>query len=111
MTNKVFAFAGIVNYHGRDKIHWSNDLSRRVKQANKRACARVDFMVLPRPMTKVEALHYLQGLAEFQSPADQALIADTLANREKPARNTVKVTNRPSVDSIQSRDSTDETVA
>lgn len=111
MTDKVFKFAGIVNHDGRDKIHWSNDLSRRVKQANKRGYTRVDFVTLPSDMTKVESLHYLQGLTEFQSAADQALIADTLANREKPVRRAVKVTNRPSIDSIQSRDSTDETVA
>jgi hypothetical protein len=56
-------------------------------------------------MTKVEALKYLATLPEFQSPSDQATIADTLADKTKEAnKGEVKVKKtKPSLDAIKAR--------
>jgi hypothetical protein len=65
-------------------------------------------------MTKVDCLKYLQTHADFQSPADQALIADALADREKTAsKGEVKVKTskktKPSLDAIKARAKKDVT--
>jgi hypothetical protein len=84
---------------------------RRIKQFTKGGHTRVDFVDLPSEMTKIEALNYLATHANFQSPADQATIADTLADKTKEAnKGTVKVKvaktktkAKPSIDAIKSR--------
>jgi uncharacterized lipoprotein NlpE involved in copper resistance len=60
-------------------------------------------------MTKVEALKYLQAHADFQTEADQATLADTLADKVKEASKgevkvrTPKAKAKPSLDSIKAR--------
>jgi hypothetical protein len=58
-------------------------------------------------MTKIEALNYLAKHAEFQSPSDQATIADSLADKTKEAgKGEVKVKaskTKPSIDAIKAR--------
>jgi ribosomal protein L15 len=57
-------------------------------------------------MTKVEALKHLQSLEQFKSAEDQALIADSLADKEKVKREVkVKATKatKPSVEAIKAR--------
>ncbi len=66
-----------------------------------------DIVELPSEMTKIEALKYLATLPEFASPADQATIADTLADKSKEAsKGEVKVKaskTKPSIDAIKAR--------
>jgi hypothetical protein len=79
---------------------------RRVKQFSKGGATRIDLVELPSEMTKIEALKYLQAHADFQSAGDQALISDSLADREKaPKAVKVKVTkaNKPSMASIKAK--------
>lgn len=115
---KVFSVAGIVtDGKGRSKVRFGNDLAGRIKVLAKAAGAsRLDFVELPLPMGKVDALKYLTQHEKFQSPEDQAVIADGLANRlsktvkepkaPKAKRETkVKASkkNAPSLDSIKAR--------
>jgi len=80
---------------------------RRIKQFSKGGATRVDFIELPAEMAKIEALKYLQAHEQFQSAADQATIADTLADKVKEAsKGEVKVRTpkaKPSLDSIKAR--------
>lgn len=115
---KMFSVAGIVtDGKGRSKVRFGNDLAGRIKVLAKSAGAtRIDFVNLPSPMSKIDSLKYLTSHENFQSPEDQAVIADSLSTRmpkdvkepkaPKAKRETkVRATkaNAPSLDSIKAR--------
>ena len=112
MANQTFKVVGIT-VHGDDaKVRFTDDMIRRIKQFTKGGAARCEFIELPSEMTKLEALRYMATRPEFQSAADQATIADAIADREKEAnKGTVKVKQTkakttkatPSLDSIKAR--------
>jgi hypothetical protein len=105
MSEQLFKVAGITVHNGNAKVRFTDDLIRRVKQFTKGGATRIDLIELPNAMSKVEALKYLQAHADYQSPDDQALISDSIADREKaPKKNEVKVkATKPSLDSIKER--------
>ncbi len=107
MAKQTFKVAGMTTNNGNTKVRFTDDMVRRIKQFTKGGHTRVDFVDLPSEMTKVEALNYLATHADFQSPADQATIADTLADKTKEAnKGTVKVKvakTKPSIDAIKAR--------
>ena len=115
---KLFAVAGIVtDGKGRSKVRFGNDLAGRIKILAKAVGAtRIDFVDLPSPMGKVDALKYLASHEKFQSPEDQAVIGDNLSNRmpkavkepkapkaKKEAKVVASKQNVPSLDSIKAR--------
>jgi len=85
-TTQVFKVAGITTHGDSTKVRFTDDMVRRIKQFTKGGATRVDLVELPTAMTKVEALKYLQANAEFQSPGDQATIADSLSDRVKEVK-------------------------
>lgn len=129
----LFTVAGITTHRGqtatgtvseRTKVRYGTDLIRLIKMLNNPkkiedktlgiclAPVRVDFVELPSPMTKDDALKFLLTHDEFQSAEDQATIQDEIDSRsptaprvkkEKVAK--VKATKKtaPSLDSIKSR--------
>lgn len=111
MAKQTFKVAGMTTNNGNTKVRFTDDMVRRIKQFTKGGHTRVDFVDLPSEMTKIEALNFLATHADFQSPADQATIADTLADKTKEAnKGTVKVKvaktktkAKPSIDAIKSR--------
>jgi hypothetical protein len=107
MSKNTFKVAGITTHNGNSKVRFTDDMVRRVKQFTKGGATRIDLIDLPSEMTKVEALLYLQANATFQSPDDQALISDALADRTKSSGKgevKVKATKaKPSMDAIKSR--------
>jgi hypothetical protein len=111
MAKQTFKVAGMTTNNGNTKVRFTDDMVRRIKQFTKGGNTRVDFVDLPSEMTKIEALNYLATHADFQSPADQATIADTLADKTKEAsKGTVKVKvtktktkAKPSIDAIKAR--------
>jgi len=114
MAKQTFKVAGITTHNGNSKVRFTDDTIRRVKQFSKGGATRIDLIELPSEMTKVDCLKYLQTHADFQSPADQALIADALADREKTAtKGEVKVKTskktKPSLDAIKARAKKDVT--
>jgi len=105
-TSQTFKVAGITVHNGNAKVRFTDDMVRRIKQFSKGGATRIDLIELPSEMTKIEALKYLASHADFQSAADQATIADSLADKEKEAsKGTVKVkaTKKPSLDAIKAR--------
>lgn len=104
-SNQTFKVAGITVHNGNAKVRFTDDMVRRIKQFTKGGASRVDFVELPSEMTKIEALKHLATLPEFQSPSDQATIADTLADKSKEAsKGEVKVKKtKPSIDAIKAR--------
>ena len=106
-SNQTFKVAGITVNNGNAKVRYANDMVRRIKQFTKGGHERVDFIELPSEMTKIEALNYLAAHADFQSPSDQATIADTLEDKSKEAsKGEVKVKaskTKPSIEAIKAR--------
>ena len=111
MAKQTFKVVGITTHGDSTKVRFTDDMVRRIKQFTKGGATRCDFIELPSEMTKIEALNYLATHANFQSPADQATIADTLADKLKEAnKGTVKVKvaktkakAKPSIDAIKAR--------
>jgi hypothetical protein len=94
-----------------EKVRYGVDLVKRIKSAGSSSyikskgerlnATRIEFINLPRPMLKMEALQYALTAPEFQSPLDQALIQEQIENREpkKPRAKRIKA----DIDSIQGR--------
>ena len=111
MTTQTFTVVGITDHNGNVKVRFTDDMVRRVKQFSKGGASRIDFIELPNPMTKIEALKYMLTCKEFSNPDDQATISDTLEDKEREARKgTVKIKGEISLDSIKSRPRLDVTV-
>ncbi len=77
---------------------------RRVKQFSKGGADRIDFIDLPQPMTKIDALKHMLTCKEFQSQDDQATIQDILEDKIKESRRAgPKVKATPSLEAIKAR--------
>ena len=91
-TEKLFTVAGTAtNADGTVKARFANDLVARIKILNKAGCTDINLVELPKAMTKLEALQYLQ---ETQSPSGDAgyAVANKLAEKTKIAkRDQVKI--------------------
>jgi len=74
------------------KVRCGVDLARRIKSSKSKSYVksrgekltevRTDFIELPNPMLRVDALRYALTAPEFQDPADQALIQEAITARE-----------------------------
>ena len=114
IIGNTFTVVGITDHGGNVKVRFTDDMVRRVKQFSKGGAGRIDFIELPEPMTKIEALKYMLTCKEFSSEDDQATIQDVLEDKEREARKgsgTVKVKNAVSLDAIKNRPRKDVTVA
>ena len=112
MSNKTFTVVGITEKDGASKVRFANDIVRRVKQFSGPENTRATFVELPNEMTKIEALRHMLTMDEFKSDDDQALISDTLDDKQRDAKKgTVRVT-KPglSLDAIKNRPRVDTTV-
>lgn len=108
MAKNTFKVAGITTHGNTTKVRFTDDLVRRVKQFGKGGATRIDLIELPSEMTKLDALKYLSAHADFQSPGDQATIADATSDRSKEAsKGEVKVRTtknvKPSIANIKAR--------
>ena len=57
-----FTVAGTARQHGITKVRFANDLVSRTKILIKNNCDNINLIELPEPMTKLEALKYLETL-------------------------------------------------
>jgi hypothetical protein len=103
----LFTAAGITTHATHPasvtKVRFGTDFERICKMLNKDdkiedrklgiflKAIDVRIIRLPEPMVKLDALRYLLTAPEFQSPADQELIADTLADRQPRAKRVPRV--------------------
>jgi hypothetical protein len=84
-TEKLFTVAGTAtNADGTVKARFANDLVARIKILNKAGCTDINLMELPRAMTKLEALQYLQEQG-VTGDAGYA-VANKLAEKTKIAK-------------------------
>lgn len=104
MTTQTFTVVGITEHNGNAKVRFTDDMVRRVKQFSKGGASRIDFIELPNPMTKIEALKYMLTQPQFKSLEDQATIEDTLEDKEREARKgTIKIKKTVSLEEIKNR--------
>ena len=91
-AEKLFTVAGTAtNADGTVKARFANDLVARIKILNKASCTDINLVELPKAMTKLEALQYIQ---ETQTPSGDAgyAVANKLAEKTKIAkRDQVKI--------------------
>jgi hypothetical protein len=93
-AEKLFTVAGTAtNADGTVKARFANDLVARIKILNKAGCTDINLMELPKAMTKLEALQYLQS----QGATGDAgyAVANKLAEKTKIAkRDQVKISGK-----------------
>jgi len=93
-TEKLFSIAGTATKNGVTKTRFANDMVARVKILTKAGCTNINLVELPKPMTKLAALQFLQE----QGQAGDAgyAITSKLAEKVKEAkRGEVKVAVKP----------------
>ena len=91
---KLFTVAGTATQHGVTKARFANDLVARIKILNKNGCTDINLMELPKPMTKLQALQYLQEQG-VTGDAGYA-VANKLAEKTKIAKKgEIKVSGKP----------------
>ena len=116
--NKQFTVAGTAtNPDGTTKARFANDLVARIKILNKAGCTNINLVELPTPMTKLEALEYLQTLGTFEGDASYAIatraadkakaakkkeVSVTLSTGSKPKAKTTTVKATVSADAVES---------
>lgn len=89
--NKQFTVAGTATLNGVTKARFANDMVARVKILSKAGCTNINLIELPKPMTKIEALQYLQEQG-MTGDAGYA-VANKLAEKTKVAKRAeIKVT-------------------
>jgi hypothetical protein len=105
-TEKLFTVAGTAtNPDGTTKARFANDLVARIKILNKAKCTAINLVELPSPMTKLQALQYLQDTQGYTGDASYA-VANKLAEKTKVAKKgEVKVKTAPNLTSIRARKS------
>ena len=94
-TEKLFTVAGTAtNPDGTTKARFANDMVARVKILAKAKCSNINLVELPRAMTKLEALQYLQE--QGQTGDASYAVANKLAEKTKIAkRGEIKVAAKP----------------
>ena len=83
-TEKLFTVAGTATHKGITKARFANDLVARIKILNKAGCTDINLVELPTPMTKLQALQYLQEQG-VTGDAGYA-VANKLAEKTKLAK-------------------------
>lgn len=94
-TDKLFTVAGTATLDGVTKARFANDMVARVKILTKAGCTNINLVELPRPMTKLEALQFLQESGNYAGDAGYA-VANKLAEKTKIAKRAeIKVAVKP----------------
>ena len=84
-TEKLFTVAGTATHNGVTKARFANDLVARIKILSKAGATDVNLVELPRAITKLEALQYLQEQGITAGDAGFA-VANKLAEKSKVAK-------------------------
>ena len=81
----LFTVAGTSNRQGEVKVRFANDLVSRIKALHRAGHADVNLVELPKAMSKLEALQYLQEQGITQGDAGYA-VASKVAEKTKLAK-------------------------
>jgi hypothetical protein len=82
-----FTVAGTAAQNGITKVRFANDLVSRIKILVKNNCENINLIELPEPMTKIEALKYLETLDFGKKDFDAGYaITEKLYEKNKEAK-------------------------
>lgn len=84
-SEKLYTVAGTATHNGVTKVRFANDLVARIKILTKAGATDINLVELPRAMTKLEALQYLQTLGISEGDAGFA-VSNKLAEKTKVAK-------------------------
>jgi len=84
-AEKTFTVAGTATQNGVTKARFANDLVARIKILNKSGCTDINLVELPHPMTKLQALQYLQTIGITSGDAGHA-VTEKLAEKTRVAK-------------------------
>ena len=91
---KLFTVAGTATHNGVTKARFANDLVARIKILNKNGATDINLVELPKPMSKLHALQYLQEQG-ITGDAGYA-VANKLAEKTRIAKKgEIKVSGKP----------------
>jgi len=84
---KKFTVAGTASQHGTTKVRFANDIVSRTKILIKNNCENINLIELPEPMTKLQALKYLESLNWGEKDFDAGYaITEKLYEKNKEAK-------------------------
>lgn len=84
-SEKLYTVAGTATHNGITKVRFANDLVARIKILTKAGATDINLVELPKPMSKLEALQYLQTLGITEGNAGFA-VSNKLAEKTKVAK-------------------------
>lgn len=73
--DKLFSYAGVTTKKGRVKVRFCNDLVR-IKVLDKDGDKNINFIEMPRPMTKAECVKHLQTVEMYELSENKIAIDD-----------------------------------
>ena len=106
---KLFTVAGTSNLNGEVKVRFGNDLVARIKVLHSRGNTDVNLIELPSPMTKLDALLYLQSAGYAVGDAG-VIIAAKVAEKSKAAKSGEMTIKGTKPESVVKSDTSVETV-
>ena len=83
-TEKLFTVVGTSTFKGQSKVRFTNDIAVRIKTLVKGGHTNVELIELPRPMTKAEAVAYLE--ANTPKGIDMAAVSNKSADVGRRAK-------------------------
>jgi hypothetical protein len=90
-TEKLFTVAGTAAQDGVTKVRFANDLVARIKILTKAGCTDINLIELPNPMTKLEALLFLQANGVTEGDAGFAVTTKLAEKRQLAKKGEVKM--------------------
>lgn len=81
-TDKRFGVVGVSTFEGKTKLRWANDVMR-VKILHKNGHTDIEFINLPREMTKAEIVQYLKEV-DFAQGRPEVAAAVRYAAKKNP---------------------------
>ena len=87
----LFTVAGTSNRKGEVKVRFANDLVSRIKALHRAGHTDVNLIELPKAMTKLEALQYLQAQGITQGDAGYVVAAKVAEKTKAAKKGEVKV--------------------
>jgi hypothetical protein len=95
---KLFSYCGVTTKKGQVKVRFCNDLVR-VKVLDKDGDQNINFIELPRAMTKPECVKHLQTVDMYALPENKVAIDDAVEkyNPSPVVKSTKKVSSKKTV--------------
>jgi hypothetical protein len=90
-AEKLFTVAGTAAQNGVTKVRFANDLVARIKILTKAGCTDINLVELPTPMTKLEALLFLQANGVTEGDAGFAVTTKLAEKRQLAKKGEVKM--------------------